>query len=116
MFMLLDDPQRFLVHDIRFHRAVARASRNPVLAALMEMVAELFYDQRKETVDRWKGAHQASEHHRRIYQAIRARDPERAKAEMDAHLRWAQEDQRQENLDSNPERAGEQGPDQGEGE
>src|SRR5688572_4094295 len=30
MFASLSDPQAFLVHDVRFHRAVASGSRNPV--------------------------------------------------------------------------------------
>jgi len=93
MFASIDDVHRFLVHDIRFHRAVATAARNPLLAAVMEMVADLFYDQRKRTVDRWRDAPEAAEQHRRIYQAIRAGDVERARKEMDTHLQWAQEAQ-----------------------
>ncbi|MDH3814442.1 MAG: FadR family transcriptional regulator [Acidobacteriota bacterium] len=93
MFASIDDVHRFLVHDIRFHRAVATAARNPLLAAIMEMVADLFYDQRKKTVDRWRDAPEAAEQHRRIYQAIRAGDVERARKEMDTHLQWAQEAQ-----------------------
>ncbi len=93
MFASVDDVHRFLVHDIRFHRAVAAAARNPLLAAIMEMVADLFYDQRKKTVDRWREAPEAAEQHRKIYQAIRARDVERARREMDAHLGWAQKAQ-----------------------
>jgi GntR family transcriptional repressor for pyruvate dehydrogenase complex len=93
MFASIDDVHRFLVHDIRFHRAVATAARNPLLAAIMEMVADLFYDQRKKTVGRWQDAPEAAEQHRRIYQAIRSGDVERARREMDTHLRWAQEAQ-----------------------
>jgi len=93
MFASIDDVHRFLVHDIRFHRAVATAARNPLLAAIMEMVADLFYDQRKKTVNRWREAPEAAEQHRRIYQAIRAGDVERARKEMDTHLQWAQEAQ-----------------------
>jgi GntR family transcriptional repressor for pyruvate dehydrogenase complex len=93
MFASVDDVHRFLVHDIRFHRAVAAAARNPLLAAIMEMVADLFYDQRKKTVDRWRDAPEAAEQHRRIYQAIRAGDVERARREMDTHLVWAQKEQ-----------------------
>ena len=93
MFASIDDVHRFLVHDIRFHRAVATAARNPLLAAIMEMVADLFYDQRKRTVDRWRDAPEAAEQHRRIYQAIRAGDVGRARKEMDTHLQWAQETQ-----------------------
>lgn len=93
MFASLEDPHRFLVHDIRFHRSVAAAARNPLLGAIMEMVADLFYDKRKTTVDEWRGAPEAAEQHRRIYQAIRARDVEKARSEMGRHLTWAQKDQ-----------------------
>ena len=93
MFASFDDVHRFLFHDIRFHRAVATAARNPLLAAIMEMVADLFYDQRKKSVDRWRDAPEAAEQHRRIYQAIRSGDVERARREMDTHLQWAQEAQ-----------------------
>ena len=93
MFASLEDVHRFLIHDIRFHRAIAAAARNPLLAAIMEMVADLFFDQRKETVDRWRGAAEAAEQHRTIYQAIRSGDVDRARREMDAHLRWAEEAQ-----------------------
>lgn len=103
MFASFDDLQKFLVHDIRFHRAVAAAARNPLLAALMEMVADLFYDERKKTVDRWKGAEEAAAHHRRIYQAIRSGHVERARREMDEHLRWAQKMQELELKSNQPE-------------
>jgi GntR family transcriptional repressor for pyruvate dehydrogenase complex len=93
MFASLDDVQRFLIHDIRFHRAIAAAARNPLLAAIMEMVADLFYDQRTATVEGWQGAAEAAEQHRRIYQAIRARDVDNARLEMGRHLTWAQRDQ-----------------------
>lgn len=96
MFASLDNVHRFLLHDIRFHRAVAAAARNPLLAAVMEMLADLFYDQRKETVEGWRDAPEAAEQHRRIYQAIRAGDVDKARREMDAHLRWAQEAQEME--------------------
>ena len=95
MFASFDDEQRFLVHDIRFHRSVAMAARNPLLAAVMEMVADLFYDHRKTTVENWRGAPEASEQHRRIYQAIKARDVAKARLEMGNHLTWAQEDQKE---------------------
>ena len=93
MFAAIDDAHRFLVHDIRFHRAVAAAARNPLLAAIMEMVADLFYDRRKTTVGQWRRAPEAAEQHRRIYQAIKAKDVKKARAEMDEHLQWALEDQ-----------------------
>lgn len=86
MFATLAEPQAFLVHDVRFHRAVAAAADNPVLLALVEMISSLVYEQRRLTVE---GAHdlkQSAEMHRKIYQGIRDRDPERARQAMADHL------------------------------
>jgi GntR family transcriptional repressor for pyruvate dehydrogenase complex len=91
MYAALHDPQAFLLHDVRFHRVVAAASNNPVLGALIEMVASLHYEQRRVTIERARDQlRETAEQHRRIYQAIRARDPEAARAAMDEHLRRAQ--------------------------
>jgi GntR family transcriptional regulator, transcriptional repressor for pyruvate dehydrogenase complex len=86
MFASLTEPQTFLVHDVRFHRAVAAASANPVLTALVEMVSSLVYETRRVSVERALDLKESAEMHRRIYQAIRDRDPERARAEMTRHL------------------------------
>src|SRR5438105_13007059 len=42
-YAALDNPQEYLVHDFGFHRAVAAASGNPILATFMEMVADILY-------------------------------------------------------------------------
>jgi GntR family transcriptional regulator, transcriptional repressor for pyruvate dehydrogenase complex len=96
MFASSDDPQAFLLHDIRFHRAVARASGNIVLSALVEMVSEIFYEQRKATAGRDRDLRVSAEQHRRIYQAIRDRDADAAEREMDTHLRASLERQEHE--------------------
>jgi GntR family transcriptional repressor for pyruvate dehydrogenase complex len=86
MFAALGDPQEFLLHDVRFHRAVAAASGNPVLAALVDMVSTLVYERRRLTVERARDLKESAEMHRRIYTAVREKDPERARREMSAHL------------------------------
>jgi GntR family transcriptional repressor for pyruvate dehydrogenase complex len=88
LFATLDDPLVFLVHDIRFHRAVADASGNPIIAALVEMVSALYYDRRRETAEQAsdRDLREAAELHRRIYQAIRARNSEAARNAMNEHL------------------------------
>jgi GntR family transcriptional repressor for pyruvate dehydrogenase complex len=86
MFASLQDPQAFLLHDVRFHRAIATASGNPVLAALVEMVSALVYERRRLTVERARDLKESAEMHRRIYGAIRDRSPERAGHEMSQHL------------------------------
>jgi GntR family transcriptional repressor for pyruvate dehydrogenase complex len=86
MFASLEDPQAFLVHDIRFHRAVATASGNPILASLVEMVSSLFYETRKANVHRARDFRESAEMHRRIYHAVRSRDANAARAAMNEHL------------------------------
>lgn len=88
LFAALDDPLRFLVHDINFHREVAAASGNPIIASLVEMVSALYYDRRRETAQQAsdRDLREAAELHRRIYQAIRARDTEGARSAMNEHL------------------------------
>jgi GntR family transcriptional repressor for pyruvate dehydrogenase complex len=99
MFATLDDPHAFLLHDVRFHRAVALASGNPVIGALVEMVSSLVYERRKTTVERAKDLKESAEMHRRIYQSIRDHDPERARREMGAHLDLARQAQATEESD-----------------
>jgi GntR family transcriptional repressor for pyruvate dehydrogenase complex len=93
MFASLDDPQSFLIHDIRFHRSVAEASSNPILASLVEMVSALFYEQRRKTAQHGRDLKESAHLHRAIYHAIRAHDPKRASAAMSEHLSLAQQAQ-----------------------
>src|SRR5882757_220400 len=39
LFASMHDPQRFLVHDINFHRAIAAASGNQIVGSIVEMVS-----------------------------------------------------------------------------
>ncbi|MGH9159649.1 MAG: FadR/GntR family transcriptional regulator [Vicinamibacteraceae bacterium] len=86
MFASIEIPHDFLVHDIRFHRTVAAASGNPILASLVEMVSAVFYTRRRETVARARDLKESAEMHRRIYMAIRHRDTSAARALMNEHL------------------------------
>jgi GntR family transcriptional repressor for pyruvate dehydrogenase complex len=89
MFASLEDPKAFLVHDVRFHRAIAAGCGNRVLAALMEMVSAQFYELRKQTISRARDLRESAEMHRRIYKAIKARDRQAAQAAMAEHLEAA---------------------------
>lgn len=98
LFASLQQPHTFLVHDISFHKAVAAASGNPIVASLMEMVSALYYERRRETAERATADNlrDTAEAHRRIYQAIRLRDPEAAGRTMNQHLTAALQYQRRE--------------------
>jgi GntR family transcriptional repressor for pyruvate dehydrogenase complex len=93
MFASLDDPQEFLIHDVHFHKAVAAASGNPVLATLIETISGLVYESRKLTVERAHDLKESAEMHRRIYRAIKAGDPQKASDEMGMHLALARQAQ-----------------------
>ena len=101
LFASMEDPQGFLRHDIGFHRAVAAASGNPIVASLVEMVSALYYERRRQTAERAsdRNLHDAAEAHRRIYQAIRARDAAAAREAMNDHLQQASAYQAQEALE-----------------
>jgi GntR family transcriptional regulator, transcriptional repressor for pyruvate dehydrogenase complex len=98
LFANRDNPHQFLVHDINFHRAVADAAKNPIVGALVGMVSALYYERRKATAEQAsdRDLRDAAEAHRRIYQAIRARDAEAARRAMSAHLLQASRYQAQE--------------------
>jgi GntR family transcriptional repressor for pyruvate dehydrogenase complex len=93
MYTSLDAPETCLEHDIRFHQAVAAASDNPILASVVEMISKMFYELRRATIAKATDLKVAADEHRAVYQAIRARDPERAGRAMGDHLRRAAQTQ-----------------------
>ena len=93
MFATLEDAQSFLLHDIKFHRAVAAASGNPILASIVEMVSAIFYELRRRTASHAPDRRPAAEAHRRIYHAIRERNRVLAQALMNDHLLGAEREQ-----------------------
>ena len=104
LFANRDNPHLFLVHDINFHRSVAEAAKNPIVGALVGMVSALYYERRRETAERAsdRDLRDAAEAHRRIYQSIRARDPEGARRAMNDHLVQASRYQAQEPATPDP--------------
>jgi GntR family transcriptional repressor for pyruvate dehydrogenase complex len=92
MFATLEEPQAFLRHDLGFYRAVAAGSGNPIVAAIIGMLAEIIWETGRINMEGF-GLRESAETHRRIYEAVRARSPERARREMTQHLenaRWEQ--------------------------
>jgi GntR family transcriptional repressor for pyruvate dehydrogenase complex len=106
LFASVDDPQAFLVWDIRFHGAVASASGNRILASVVEMVSALFYEQRRLTAHRQRDLRSSAGVHNEIYQAIRKHDRRLAEQLMNTHLLEAerlQEAEGPEQPDDRPE-------------
>lgn len=86
MYAALVDPQQYLIHDIKFHRALAAASGNPILAALVEMVSAVMYDRRRATIARAHDFTESLAMHQRIYRAVRQHKADEARAAMQEHL------------------------------
>jgi len=92
LFATLEESQAFLRHDLGFHRAVAAGSGNPIVAAIIGTLTEIIWETGRLNMDGF-GLRESAETHRRIYEAIRAHSPERARREMNEHLehaRWEQ--------------------------
>ena len=102
MYAALDDPHEYLVHDIRFHRTIARASGNPILGALMETITANLYERRTHTVQFSVDLKQSAEMHREIYRAIRSHNPTLARQTMEQHLSLASQAQAKEPTEPPP--------------
>jgi GntR family transcriptional repressor for pyruvate dehydrogenase complex len=89
IYASIDTPQDFLVHDIRFHRTVARAAGNPILATLMETITANLYEDRSKTIANAQDLKQSAEMHREVYRAIRSHNPIQARLAMEQHLNLA---------------------------
>jgi len=90
MFAAIDSPSDYLIHDLIFHRIIAQASNNPILAAIIETITSALYDSRRRTVERSTDLRESVEMHREIYRAIRTRNTADAHNLMERHLRMAQ--------------------------
>jgi len=96
MYASLEEPEQYLVHDMRFHQLIAAASGNRILTALMNMVATILLDVRSKTVKQAKDLRESAEMHQKIYRAIRDHDPEKARIAMRDHLVLAEKAQQSE--------------------
>jgi DNA-binding FadR family transcriptional regulator len=81
------DIARFERTDVAFHHVLARITQNPIFVAVHDALVEWLTSQRTISL-RAPGAEQAAfESHRRIFEAVSAKDGEAAAAAMDDHLK-----------------------------
>ncbi len=72
--------------DVAFHLTLARASGNPVIEAMLASVAPLMVKLMLSSIGDGRTADASYPMHRRCLDAVRDGDPDRAQAEMVAHL------------------------------
>lgn len=82
----LADVAAFNRTDVGFHYVLAVIPRNPIFVALHEALVDWLTEQRTMSLLNPGAAQMAFDAHQRIFDAIAARDPERAEAAMRAHL------------------------------
>ena len=73
--------------DVEFHVNLAYASHNTIFAAMLDYVNSLILELRMRFFEREDYHGKTAEAHRRIYEAVKARDEELAVYEMGRHLK-----------------------------
>lgn len=83
---LENDPDRYLELDLEFHMAICRATGNRIVGRFMYS-SRCWQSASRQITNRAPDAlANATQRHRLIYEALSARDPERAEAVMRMHL------------------------------
>ena len=88
----LQDPDKFIEADLDFHLALAEATQNALIPALIDSIVDLLRVQRARIFRVEGGPQRGQVHHKRILKAIVKRDSEAARKAMRAHLRQVRED------------------------
>jgi GntR family transcriptional repressor for pyruvate dehydrogenase complex len=80
------DPEAFLRADIELHTLIAQIAGNPIMLRFMESIHQMGLASRRRT-GRLEGViEQSAADHRRIVEALKARDPHAAREAMLYHL------------------------------
>jgi GntR family transcriptional repressor for pyruvate dehydrogenase complex len=82
----LDDPRRFIESDLNFHWTIFRAAGNSFLDRVAKSLQILGRASREITAYLPGVLEKSLEDHKRIYTALRQKDPEQAAAAMKLHL------------------------------
>jgi GntR family transcriptional repressor for pyruvate dehydrogenase complex len=82
----LDDVGAFIEADMAFHLALAYATHNGLIPALINPIVDMLREQRTRIFLVAGGAERGQHHHRRILEALKWKDAVAARAAMEAHL------------------------------
>lgn len=88
----LNDADAFIAADNDFHRALANATQNELILALVDSVVDLLSVQRKQIFAVAGGPEHGQVHHKLLLAAVIGRDPEAAHKAMQAHLQQVRDD------------------------
>jgi GntR family transcriptional regulator, transcriptional repressor for pyruvate dehydrogenase complex len=92
MDQALNDAETFIEADLDFHLALAEASNNVIILALLDSFVDLLREQRMRIFFVDGGPQRGQMHHKRILDAVVHHNPEAAREEMRKHLLQVRED------------------------
>ena len=82
------DLNSFVVNDLEFHLAIAKATHNPFMNGLMKIIGEMLYKETQRIIGRSRYTRENSiETIRNLVQTIKQRNSEQAKEWMSKHIR-----------------------------
>lgn len=82
----MEDPDAYIEADLDFHLSLGEAAGNPMILSLIDSIVGLLREQRLRIFNVDGGPERGQFYHKRILAAIEARDPQKAREEMKAHL------------------------------
>jgi DNA-binding FadR family transcriptional regulator len=86
------EPEAYIEADLDFHLALAEAAANPLILSLIDSIVGLLREQRIRIFQVDGGPDRGQVHHQKILEAVEARNPNRARDAMRAHLRQVRAD------------------------
>jgi GntR family transcriptional repressor for pyruvate dehydrogenase complex len=87
-----DNADLFIEADLDFHLALAEATQNPLIPAMMDSIIDLLREERKRTAQAPSGLKRGQYHHRKILEAVSNHDPQAARLAMKEHLQQVRTD------------------------
>ncbi|MDR0638517.1 MAG: FadR family transcriptional regulator [Spirochaetaceae bacterium] len=87
-----EQESRFSSLDVDFHTTLADCTKNDVLHRFVPSICDAIWKGREETADNTASHERAIVSHRRIFEAIRDREPDNARKEMIAHIKQTAQD------------------------
>ena len=88
----IDNVEEFVEADLDFHLALAEATQNPIIPALLDPIINLLREQRILTTLIEGVAQHGQSNHKIIIEAMKRRDPDAAREAMRRHLEQIRKD------------------------
>jgi GntR family transcriptional repressor for pyruvate dehydrogenase complex len=82
----MDAPQAFLIEDLNFHNAVAKAAHNALFTPILESLSSLMTEARRKLLMTESDLSNSLHDHRQIFHEISGRNQAEARAAMFRHL------------------------------